>query len=201
MMRLFCVLALLAAPAAQALEFELTPSVGYRFGGQFEDVETEAEAELDPSTALALSLDITYAPGQSIQLFYSRQETEVDDTDPALDFDVEYFQVGGVASYDGIDVDGRLEPFLLGTVGAAWFKPGGGADDETRFSATFGGGLKYSLSQRLALRFEARAYFTFFNSDTALFCVSGPAGGQCLLRASGGIIYQLDAQAGLTFRF
>lgn len=201
MMRLFCCLALLAAPTVQALEFELTPTAGYRFGGQFEDSETEAEVELDPSATFALSLNVTYEPGRAIQLFYSRQETQVDDIDPTLDFDVEYFQLGGVASYDGFGYDGKLEPFIVGSIGAAWFSPGGGLDDETVFAATLGGGLKYPLSDRLALHFEARAYFTFFESDGSLFCVSGPAGGQCLLRASGSLIYQIDAQAGLTFRF
>src|SRR5687767_4692314 len=135
MMRLFCCLALLAAPTAQALEFELTPTAGYRSGGQFEDVDTEAEVELDPSAAFALSLNVGYEPGQAIQLFYSRQETQVDDVDPGLDFVVEYFQLGGVASYDGFGYDGKLEPFILGTIGAAWFSPGSGFDDETLFSA------------------------------------------------------------------
>lgn len=197
--RICCIGALIAsAPAAEALEFELMPALGYRFGGQFEDPAGAASVDVEESPSLALAFDVGYSPGQAIELFYSRQQTEVDDAGAGFDLDIEYFQVGGVATFA---TESAFEPFAVGTVGAARFSPGRGLEDETRFAATLGGGVRYPLGSNLALRFEARGYFAFFDSDAALFCVSDEAGAECRLRAKGSVTWQVEAQAGIAFRF
>ena len=196
---LCCTLALATlSTTAQALEFEITPFAGYRFGGQFEDPATMDSVDAEPAASFGVAFDVTYAPGQAIQLLYSQQSTEVDDVTPGLDLDIEYLHIGGVGTFPG---DYGFDPYLVGSIGAANFSPGGGADDETLFSASLGGGIKYDFNKRFGLRFEGRGYFTFFDTDGDLFCVSGPAGATCALRAKGSLIWQIEAQAGFTFRF
>jgi hypothetical protein len=194
-----CTLALATlSTAAHALDFEITPFVGYRFGGQFEDPVTTDSADLEPGASFGLAFDVTYAPGQAIQVFYSRQSSEVTDIDPSIDVDVEYLQIGGVGTFPSAY---EFEPYLLGSIGAASFSPSGGGDDETVFALSLGGGLKYYFNDRFGLRFEGRGYVSFFDTDGDLFCVSGPTGATCRLRAKGSAVWQIEAQAGFTFRF
>ncbi len=185
-------------PVAQAVDLDLTPWVGYRFGGQFEEAVGEQDVDMEESASFGVAFDVGYAPGQAIEVFYSRQSTDVEGA-PPFDLDIEYFQVGGVATFES---DTPFQPFAVGTVGAARLTPGpGGIEDETRFAATLGGGIRYPIGERFALRFELRGYFTFFDSDAALFCVSDEAGATCRVRAKGSVIWQAEAQAGVSFRF
>lgn len=194
-----CTLALATlSTTAQALDFEITPFVGYRFGGQFEDSVTTDSADLKAAASLGLAFDVGYAPGQAIQVFYSRQSTEAEDATPALDIDVEYLQVGGIGTFPS---ETELQPYLVGSIGVARFNPSGGFDEETQFAATLGGGLKYFFNDRFGLRFEGRGYFTFFDTDAAVFCISDQTGATCRLRAKSSLVWQIEAQAGFTYRF
>lgn len=184
---------------AGALEFEITPSVGLRFFGEFEDPVTADSVDFDESASFSLAFDVGYSPDEAWQLFYSRQSTEVSDVNPTLDLDVEYLQIGGVAEFP---LEGDMFiPYAVGTIGAARFSPGGGLDDETKFAFTLGGGWKYYFNDNFGLRFEGRGYVSIFDSDSSVFCVSDQGAGSCLLRTSGSLVWQLEAQAGFTYRF
>lgn len=181
---------------AGAVDVEISPLLGYRFGGEFTDDTTDEDVDVQESTSYGLAVDVEYAPDRMVEVFYSRQSTEIDDVSPALDLDVEYFQVGGVSEYSMDD----YTPYLLGTLGAARFSPDGDVDSETRFAFTFGGGVKWFFNEHWAAKVEGRAYFTFFDSETQVFCVSS-GGATCLFRTSGSMIWQLEASAGVVFRF
>lgn len=194
-----CTLALATlSSAAQALDFEITPFVGYRFGGQFEDPTTTDSVDVKEAASFGLAVDVGYAPGKAIQVLYSRQSTEMEDAAPGLDVDVEYIHIGGVGTFPS---DTEFLPYLVGSIGATRFSPSGALDDETQFSASLGGGLKYFFNDRFGLRFEGRGYFTFFDTDAALFCISDQTGATCRLRAKSSVVWQIEAQAGFTFRF
>jgi hypothetical protein len=187
-------------PATAApFEFEITPSVGFRLFGEFEDPATTDSVDIDESLSFSLAFDIEYSPDEAWQLFYSRQSTEVSDVNPALDLDVEYLQIGGVAEFP---LEGDMFiPYAVGTIGAARFSPGGSLDEETKFAFTLGGGWKYYFNDHFGLRFEGRGYVSIFDSDASVFCVSDQGAGSCLLRTSGSLVWQLEAQAGFTYRF
>jgi len=185
--------------AAAPFAFEITPSVGFRLFGEFEDPATADSVDIDESAAFSLAFDIEFSADEAWQLFYSRQSTEVSDVNPALDLDVEYLQIGGVAEFP---LEGNMFiPYAVGTVGAARFSPGGSLDDETKFAFTLGGGWKYYFNDHFGLRFEGRGYVSIFDSDSSVFCVSDQGAGTCLLRTSGSLVWQLEAQAGFTYRF
>lgn len=187
-----------SAAYAAGLDLDLTPWVGYRFGGQFQETTADEDIDIEESSSFGIAFDVGYAPGQAIEVFYSRQSTDVEGQ-PPFGLDIEYFQLGGVATFES---DTPFEPFAVGTIGAARLTPGpGGVEDETRFAATLGGGVRYPFNERLALRLEVRGYFTFFDSDASLFCVSDEAGAACRVRAKGSLVWQAEAQAGIAFRF
>jgi opacity protein-like surface antigen len=179
---------------ASAVDFEVSPLLGYRFGGQFHEETTDRDVDLDPSEAFGLAVDVEYAPDKMVEVFYSRQSTSIEDTD--LDLDVEYFQIGGVAEF----TQDAYTPYAVGTIGATRFSPDGDFDSETRFSLTFGAGVKWFFNERWAAKVEGRAYFTIFDSDAEVFCVSS-GGAACLFRVSGSVVWQIEALAGVTFRF
>lgn len=199
--RCLCWAVTLAAlsPTAQALEFEVTPFAGYRFGGQFEDPTTAEDVDIKEAASYGLAFDVEYAPNQAFELFYSRQSTEVEDTAPVLDVDVEYLMLGGVGSFP--TDNNELLPFLTGSLGAARYSPDGDLDEETRFALGLGGGIKYFFRDNLGLRFEGRGYVTFFDSDSNIFCISDQTGATCRLRSKGSAVWQIEAQAGFIFRF
>jgi Outer membrane protein beta-barrel domain len=181
---------------AGAVDFEVAPFVGYRFGGNFEDSTTGQSADAKESIAYGLAFDIEYSPDQMIEVYYSRQSTEFKDTSPSVDLDIEYYQIGGVAQY----TQDNYTPYVVGTIGAARFSPGGDLDSETRFAATLGGGVKWFISKNVALKFEGRGFLSIFDSNTDVFCVSS-GGATCRFRVSGSVVWQLEASAGVAIRF
>jgi opacity protein-like surface antigen len=181
---------------AGAVDIEIAPVLGYRLGGQFTDDTTGTHVDVEPAPSFGLAVDVEYAPDRMVEVFYTRQSTEIEDLSPALDMDVEYFQIGGVAEYS----QENYTPYAVGTLGATRFSPDGNYDSETRFSLTFGGGVKWFLNDRWAVKAEGRAYLTIFDSEGDVFCVSS-GGATCLFRVSGSVIWQLEANVGVAFRF
>ncbi len=200
-------LALLAVPAAQAREdvfkFEMTPIAGLATGGDFEDMTSGASLDLDDSTSFGLILDIRESANTQWEILYSLQATEADTTGlpisgAPLDIDVHYIQGGGTYLFEG----NSARPFLAVTIGATHFDPGlDGVDSETFFSFSIGTGLHIRPNDRFGIRLEARGYGTLLESDSDLFCQSGPAGAICAIRVEGTVLWQFQATAGFVFRF
>jgi hypothetical protein len=201
-------LASLAVVGARAdtPRFEITPYVGYRMGGNFDASSTSGStesADLDPARSYGIDLGLYRDAYSFYEALYSRQEASVDSNDPLLaklDVNVEYFHVGGTAFFDGEFQ--HAVPFVSLTIGATHLSPRQGSyDDETKFSGSLAGGLRVPFNDRVAATLGLRGYLTFVDSDTDIFCVSGPNGGSCLLRSSGSTFFQGEAQLGLTVRF
>lgn len=197
---------ILAAPATAQEplpRYELTPMIGYRIGGDFEDDETGEEFDLDDSNALGITLNIYAKPEGQWEILYARQSTEVDTEGtivgiPSVDMDVEYLQIGGAYLFDG----NRVQPFIALTLGLTHFDPQfADFDSENYFSVSFGGGIKLNPTGRIGVRLEGRVYSTFLESDSDIFCRSNFGVGECLIQTSGTTLNQWEARAGMVFRF
>ena len=184
-------------------KFELTPFGGYRFGGTFEDTESGATIELDNDTSFGLIFNIRESANTQWEIIYSRQTTQADTSgldipEQSLDLDVHYFQGGG--TYQG--TSDRVRPFLSATIGGTFIKPGSSSyDDDAFWSFSVGTGLNFMPTERLGFRLEARAFGTLVDSDTSLFCTSGPEGNVCAISIDGKMIWQLETFVGIVFRF
>ena len=149
--------------------FELTPFVGYRWGGTVfqSDVfgfRDELQVAASPSFGgdLAIPLGRT---GMKLTLMANHQASELEagrglfEPDEELaDFDVTYFH-GGIQLPFGSSRNAT--PYGIVSAGIARLDPNvSGFSAETRFSASGGIGIKLPVSRNAAIRLEGRGYFT-----------------------------------------
>ncbi len=168
-----------AATPASATDLELTPFVGYQFGGTFEsdfddDDDFFDDVDIEESESYGLMLDIGITRNAQIEIFYSRQESAFEDSDffGGLfedneifgDVEIEYFHGGFLYQWAG----GQVQPFVVATAGATRFTLPG--DSDTRFSAAAGGGVKVFVNDHVGFRLDGRLYSTFIDEDDEVDC-------------------------------
>lgn len=187
----------------QSFNFELTPYGAYRVGGEFDEEDGVVSIDLDDNESYGFILNARHSPITQWEILYSRQETTADAaglglTDPAPELTVSYLQVGGTYLWDGE----LVRPYLAATLGGTHVNIStAGFDSDTFYSGSIGLGLHVSPNSRLGLRLEARGFGTLIDSDTDLFCQFGPMNNICAVRVDGTIMWQVEAMAGLVFRF
>lgn len=192
---------LLLSPADILAEsFQLTPFMGYRVGGRFEDAGTGVELDLAEEETYGIIIDKDIDPGKQYEFFYSFQPSKLKTggafTPGVLaDVDVEYFHIGGRNYWD----KGATRTFVVGTVGATHFDPHSSSlSSETRFSISLGGGVEVGTSERIAVRLEARGFATFLDSEGAIFCDSTSG---CTVLVTSDLLLQFEVGAGVSFKF
>jgi len=174
----------------------ITPMAGYRVGGEFDERESGRGLDVDGDLAGSLVFNLEESTDRWYELLYSRQETSVEGTD--VDLTLQYLHVGGMAAWP----QKGFSTYLAAGLGATFFRASGaGSGSDTRPSFSVGLGLLVPVAERVSIRLESRAYLTLTGGDTEIFCGSGAEGGVCRLRYSGDLFTQIDAMAGLTFRF
>jgi hypothetical protein len=201
------VLALAAGSSiAQARDNALTLYAAYRDGGSFTDVTSGNELHIEASGAASLSLDLRLDASRQLQIFLSRQSSQMvtgqasavtppGGSVPAkVPMRMTYLHIGGTSFLDGRIGQGV---YLVGGIGATLFEPGLDAfENELRPSISLGIGYQLPLGEYLALRFEARGYATLVDSDSGVFCSGG-----CVIAIKGDTVTQGDVQIGLSFRY
>ena len=187
----------------QAFDFELTPYGAYRVGGDFNESGGGASIDLDEGGSYGLIFNARASPVTQWEILYSRQETNANAaglglTSPSPDLTIHYLHAGGTYLWDGDTV----RPYLAATVGGTYVDISTpGFDSDTFYSFSLGLGLQVRPTKRLGLRLEARAFGTFVQADTDLFCQFGPMNNVCALRIDSDIMWQTEAIAGVVFRF
>jgi len=184
--------------------FEITPLVGYRFGGDFE--LNKDEASINPPTTVKLSEEVNYGlllawdfdrkrQGEFLINHYSSQfSQEIDGAVSNNNVAVTYAHIGGNVPIS----DGYVPLYVTGGLGLTHLAPKDSLlDDETRFSMNIGIATKIPVSEHLSLRFGGRVYATFFNSDSTIFCNEET----CAISISSDLWVQSEMNAGLTFTF
>jgi opacity protein-like surface antigen len=160
------------APRANA--FELTPFVGYRWGGTIFADQTfifGQDVDVAPSAAFGASFALPLGDtGLKLDLMANRQSSQLE-TEGGLfepeneiaDIDVTYLHAGlqiqFARSY-------AATPYFVVSGGLANFNPQvRGVSDETRFSASAGVGVKVPVSQALSIRLEGRGYYAALEEE------------------------------------
>lgn len=208
----------LAAETREAGEYRvaITPIAGYRMGGDIDGDDDDDEPEVTPHADNEVSLDddalfglVINLPADSVtaehytewEIYVARQSVGIDrapvEVDPSLELDITHILLGGTYVGGGTNV----RPFLSAGLGAAHLSPDGADyDSDTVFAFSLGAGAQIFPASRVGLRLEGRVLGSVIDSDSALFCASGPSGSGCAFRASGDMLWQWEVFAGLTFR-
>ena len=178
--------------------FEITPFAGYMAGGGFEDPVDNSDRDLDGASNYGVIFDAAAEYWRHSELLYSQQSTTGQGATP-IDLDIQYLQSGGIVSHPDMQ---RVIPYFGMTFGAAQFSPDApGLDDETKFAITVGGGVRIPITDHIGVRFDARGFVTFFDTNGEIFCASTGGVGTCRIRASGSTFFQYAASLGLTIGF
>lgn len=195
---------LLSQPMAIAADdeqrFEITPIGGYRFGGTFEIEASDASYEVQDSSSFGLILNLRDKEHTQWELLFSRQASDATlesgtGAQPRVDLDIHILQIGGTYQGQGDTV----RPYVAVTIGGSRIETD--AESDSFFSGSIGVGLQIRPQSRLGIRLEARAYGTLTDSDTDLFCRTGPDLNICAVRVEGDVLAQLETFAGVVFRF
>lgn len=92
-----------------------------------------------------------------------------------------------------------MVPFLGVALGLTRLLPKPqGLSDETRFSASFAGGVKFWLGKHVGIRLEGRAFVTVLDGEADRLC--GPSHG-CASNITDRDLCQGGARGGLILRF
>jgi hypothetical protein len=172
---------------------------GYRAGGNFTETTTGQDVRVGSFASFALAVDIALEPRKQVQLFYSRQKTDLSSgaflvSTSSIPLTIEYFHIGGTAFFETMSSG----PYVVGGIGATVFRPSGpGLTSETKPSMNLGLGYMLPLAHNLGVRFEARGYATLIDSTGGMFCSNN----SCLISIKGTTLYQAEALVGLTGRF
>ena len=201
---LLCATSSAVAQNSKALGFQITPFVGYRAGGSFTDDSTGDEIDVENSSSYGLIINFPAERHTEYEIYFSRQSTELSTGDlfqssSLVDIDIYHLQIGGTYLFE---TTSNFQPYFMAAIGGAHYDPDGpGLSSDEFFSFSAGGGWKYFPSRRLGLRLDGRFIGTLIDSDSDIFCQSGPEGSGCLVRTKGETLWQFELQAGLIFRF
>ena len=177
-------------------QIRITPFLGYRVGGEFEDV-FGTTLELDE--AQSYGLIFSKGAADALEFSISVQPTQLNasggvSSDELFDVDIFNYMVAGKKI-----LNRESGGFVSGLVGVTHFDPDkAGVSSETRFALGIGGGIDYPIANNLSFRLEGRGIGTFLNSSGGIFCGSNSG---CALYADSGLLLQFEIISGLTFRF
>ena len=194
---------------AQQNGVEITPFVGARFGGTFESELASVEPveyEMEDSASYGLIVNWRHKSNTQWEILYSQQASEAlysgpDDPnapDPEVDVDIHVLQIGGTYLFEGQ----AAIPYIAATLGGTHIRTDSSdAQDDTFFSGSVGFGVKLLPTSTVGIRLEARGYATLVDSDSRLFCSTGPDQNVCAVQVDGNLLSQFEIFAGITFRF
>jgi hypothetical protein len=181
--------------------FELTPIVGYRYGGTVYASETNLftrDVDVASHMNYGVNFGIPIAGGMKLELMVNRQNThftsgsglfEADDN--IADFDVTYYHAGLQVPFR---VSRNATPYFIISGGIANLRPDiQGVSAENKFSASFGGGVKLPFSNNAGVRLEARGYFTSVSDRDDC--------SRCFRNYENRDLYQGETSLGFYFKF
>jgi opacity protein-like surface antigen len=162
--------------------FELTPFVGYRWGGTIFDNQTFVFGE-DVDVASSANFGVNFAfplgdTGMKIELMANRQSSELETEsglfepgDQIADIDVTYLHAGLQIPFAQ---SRNATPYFIVSAGLANLDPQiTRFSAENKFSGSAGVGVKLPVNNNMAIRLEGRGYYTALgerNDDNCAFC-------------------------------
>jgi len=184
--------------SASAQTVEISPFVGYRFGGDFFERVTGQAVDLDGAPAIGGVVNVAMHDGLWFEGLFTRQDAQVSVPGGLLApptrwrITVDHWLAGGLQEFG----PGRARPFLTGMLGLTRY--GAQGDNEIRFVVSAGGGVKLRPTRHLGGRLDGRVHATFADIDGRTIVCSP---GFCLVALSTDVVWQAEFSAAVVIAF
>ena len=181
---------------------ELTPFVGYRFGGTLSADQTvffSRDLDLESSASFGASVGIPLGSPLKLELMVDHQSTSLTRGEGSLftpgdrvaDIDVTYYHAGLMIPFAQ---SRNVEPFVVVSAGLTNLDPKiAGATSDNRFSASAGLGVRLPINRNVGFRIEGRGFYTTLSNSNDRCTV-------CEL-VDTRELYQGELKLGLSLRF
>ena len=189
---------ILSASFASAQKAEITPFLGYRYGGSFTNKERSTGFDVQNSPTFGVIFDYKVHDFILAEFHWSHQGStlELTQEDQQLETDIGIDNFHGGVLFQGGTRD--LHPFFSASVGATRFGIQG-ADSSTKFSLGLGGGIKGLVTERIGYRFEFRGFTTFTAiEDEYEIC---DVWGCATVKSTSTVFWQAQVLGGVTIAF
>lgn len=165
-----------------AQRIEVTPTIGYQFGGKINFFEGSFKIEDNMNYGVTLGIDARQA---MIEIYWTKMDTRgkwnpynITLNPRTFDMNVQYFQVGGMREQS--IGEGTVIGFGGITLGAVYFNSvETDIEDVWRFAMTVGGGAKIILSDRIGIRLQGRLLMPIYGGGGGFYCGIGTGGSGC----------------------
>ena len=208
------VLALAAAAGAQDKKVEITGFVGYTLS---EGIEGDGVViggtlfnSINPTSSFSYGFTVGYFVTEDVEIgfLYDEQRSNLEIKGPTVKEEVADMKVRnyhGIFTYNWGDDRSVARPFLMGGLGATQYSPGdimGNAiEGNTKFSTTWGGGVKLFPSENVGIQAMARWTPTYIKSDPAGIWCSPYWPFACWPVSSPDYSNQFEFSGGIALRF
>jgi opacity protein-like surface antigen len=201
-------MALACLPAFAQGTWEVSPFVGYMYGGSFDVTSDVANAlgiyklNMKSSLSYGVSTGVNLGEVMGFEFLWNHQPTQVagklrQGGEYPTKYDVNNNQYHGNILFHFAPKDSKFRPYALVGFGAT--NSSGNNDSVTKFSYGLGGGLKYFFTENIGVRVQARYAPTYlYTSAGGLWCNWW---GYCWVVGNDHYMNQGDVTIGLNFRF
>jgi hypothetical protein len=195
--------------AARAQRYELTPYVGYRWGGEFRGgnyvvggATTVSDLKINDNPGYGLYFSYEAVPAVHLELGVEAQPTSLERRghaerpDSAL-FDLSLYYIHGGMLYELVQgQQSRIRPYFGFTLGVTHLAPEGSRSGETQFSGGFSLGAKTYVTRSVAVRIQGRFTSTYIGDGEKFFCDEND---NCQSYNATTYLTQWDVSLGLSF--
>ena len=160
--------------------FELTPFIGFRWGGTIFASQTflfNEDVDVEPSANFGASVGIPLGDtGFKLELMANHQSSELQADGGLFEPELEVADIDVTYLHGGLQIpfarSRNASPYVIVSAGLANLDPQiRGVSAEQRFSASAGIGVKVPMSRALSFRFEGRGYYTSLEeNDDCTIC-------------------------------
>lgn len=199
----FAVVCILVSGSALAGDIELTPTIGYRFEGEFSNLSfegTRGDLELDDAEEFGLIAGFPMTDRLAVEFRWSQQTADLASSFGSLPAPSEVrsntYLMGLLI---GFPVKSEVvRPFMNVEIGTTEFNVDNGFSSKAGFTWGVGGGSKFLFGDHFGVRVQGSYLSGNIPGGRDIFCDSS---GDCFTATSRNSVGQFELISGFIFRF
>lgn len=196
------VVCLFLAVPALAGDIELTPTIGYRFGGDFEHLSlngTPADLSLDDGEEYGLIVTFPVSSRVDLEFRWSHQGT---DLTPSIDHVAAPTELSSDSYLGGVVVffpvkNEAVKPFINFELGATQYDANNGFAGDAGFTYAVGGGSKFYFGDHFGVRVQGSYLSGNIPGGQDVFCNADV----CYTGTARNSVGQFEVTTGVVFKF